>query len=682
MMNKLYPKLALEGMTSNRRIYIPYLLASIGMVMMTYIVQYLRHDPSLDGLRGIDTVRAVLVLGTIVITVFSMIFMFYTDSFLIRRRKKEFGLYNILGMDKGNLSKILFWEILMIFVIVIVLGLIMGVLFSKLAELRMVRIMGGETGFDLSVSLPSAAITIPLFAAIFLVLLVSRLIQVRRASAISLIKSENFGEKPPKGNWFLGIIGVALIIGAYAIAVSIRNPLTAFLLFFVAVLMVIAGTYLVMIAASVVVLRLLQKNKGFYYKPNHFISISSMVYRMKRNGAGLASICILATMVLVMLSSTTCLYFGTEDVINSRYPGEFKITATFDSLDENAMEGVETERRDIEAFISKEGYDVNTVSDYVEAYIDGRIDGDHVTLDSEATDFRATTYHNVASFCLMSIDHYNKLTGENVKLEDGTAIALVLNYTLGSDSLEFQEGQKIQLVKILGEKDMSAPEVNPEIIPQVFLFVPDIQEAVKGMEKFKDFSGNRLLQYRWTFNFDTGIEQEKLYDIRDRLIEYVSMTDRYSKFGGSSVTVETKAWNEAEMYSLTGGFFYLGIVLSILFIAATVLIIYYKQVSEGYEDRGRFEIMQKVGMTKEGIRKSINSQLLMVFFLPLILAGLHLAFAFPLVSKLLTLFSLNNLTLFVKTTVLSFLAFGVLYTIIYKITSNVYYRIVSDTKGE
>lgn len=329
-----YPRLAFDGIRKNKRLYLPYILTQIGMIMMYYIVIFLRYGESLKGTFGEGTVNIVLMLGGWVIAIFACIFLFYTNSFLIRRRKKEFGLYNILGMDKKNISILLFWESLITSAISLFCGLVLGVALSKLAELGLVKAIGGtDISYVFHVSPTAILLTVGVFAVIFLLLFINSVRQIMGASAVTLIRSENLGEKPPKANPLLGITGAVLLIGAYITAVVITEPLSAILVFFIAVIMVIIGTYLLMIFGSVLLCRFLQKRKNYYYKPNHFISVSSMTYRMKRNGAGLASVCVLATMVLVMISSTTCLLFGTEDSINTRYPRDIVLSTGFDTID-------------------------------------------------------------------------------------------------------------------------------------------------------------------------------------------------------------------------------------------------------------------------------------------------------------------------------------------------------------
>lgn len=503
---KLYRHLAWDGIRKNSRLYVPYLLTGVGAVSFFYILVALSRLPE-GTLPGSGSVQVILNLGSFVLWVFSLLLLFYTHSFLIRRRNREFALYNVLGMGKRDIARILCWETLLSGGISLAGGLALGILLGKLAELGLLRMVGAATDMVYRVSAGGLLLTLGLYAGIFLLILISSLVRVGRSTAVQLMRSQAEGEKPPRANWALAVLGILLLAGAYYLAVTIREPLAALTWFFAAVLMVIAATYLLFISGSVTLCRLLQRNPRFYYRKRHFVSVSSLVYRMKRNGAGLASICILGTMVLVMLSSTTCLYFGAEDSLHTRYPRDENITAYFP---------------------------------------------DRASQSGDLTSLR-------------------------------TAVA----------------------------------------------------DAVR-----------RTAQ-------DGGLMENGM------------------------LGVESLAENRGDFYGSYGSLFFLGILLSVGFSLATVLIIYYKQISEGYEDQARFDIMQKVGMTRRDIRSSINSQLLLVFFLPLLLAGLHLAFAFPFVHKLLLLFNLWNTRLLVGTTAASFLAFAALYTLVYRITSNAYYHIVS-----
>lgn len=683
MKKGFYPKLAFDGIRKNKKMYLPYILTSVGMVMMYYIILFLQFSQNIrDAVRS-STAADILGLGSWVIAIFSCIFLFYTNSFLIKRRKKEFGLYNILGMDKHNLSKILFWETLIITVISLVIGLAAGIAFSKLAELIFLRLLKCDASFNLSICPQGLGLCAAVFTVINILLFFNSLRQVQFSSAISLVKSEQTGEKPPKGNWILGILGVLLLGGAYYLALSIKEPLQAMRLFFVAVIMVIIGTYLIMISGSVLFCRLLQKNKKYYYKSNHFVSVSSMVYRMKRNGAGLASICILATMVLVMISSTTSLYFGEEDALASRYPRE--INTSFSSLDTKIYKNGQADkiRSEIDEIAKKHNADVHNSLTYLAGVLSGMVTDGKVETDVRNVYSGAVDYNKVFQFNFVSVDDYNKIMGTDYKLKDGEAMVYLFrkDSNFHGDSISFNGGQSFKIVRYL-DNFISQSDAAMTIVPTMAIFVNDLDKATLGMtDATHQQDSEPVVNFSWSYGFDTGLSDDEQIALSKDINSY--LTDMRVDSDEVLVSeVESSAQNRMDFYALYGGLFGLGIILSIVFIFAAVLIIYYKQISEGYEDQSRFEIMQKVGMTKKEIRKSINSQLLTVFFLPLILAGMHLAFSAPIIKKLLLIFNLTNLNLFIATILISFAAFTLFYMIVYKITSNAYYRIVSGAKED
>ena len=684
MKKGFYPKLAFDGIRKNKKMYLPYILTSIGMVMMYYIIIFLQFSQSIKDAVQSSTVTQILGLGSWVIAIFSCIFLFYTNSFLIKRRKKEFGLYNILGMDKHNLGIILFWETLIIAAISLVVGLAAGIAFSKLAELVFLNLLKSDATFDLTVSSQGIGLCAIIFTVINILLFFNSLRQVRSSSAISLVKSEQTGEKPPKGNWIFGILGVLLLGGAYYISLSIKEPLQALTLFFVAVIMVIIGTYLIMISGSVLFCRLLQKNKKYYYKSNHFVSVSSMVYRMKRNGAGLASICILATMVLVMISSTTSLYFSEEDALTSRYPREININ--FTTLDTQIYKDGQADkiRLEIDEIANKHNADIHNSFTYLAGTLAGMVTDGNVETDVRNVYSGTVDYNRVFQFNFVSIDDYNKIMGTDYKLKDGEAMIYLFrkDSNFNGDKLSFNGGQSFKIVKYL-DNFISQSDAAMTIVPTMAVFVNDLDKATQGMtDATHQHDSEPVVNFNWSYGFDTGLSEDEQIALSKDINSYLTDVSNDFKEDIHSTEVESREQNRLDFFGLFGGLFGLGIILSIVFIFAAVLIIYYKQISEGYEDQSRFDIMQKVGMTKKEIRKSINSQLLTVFFLPLIFAGMHLAFAAPIIKKLLLLFNLTNLNLFIVTILISFAAFALFYMIVYKITSNAYYKIVSGAKEE
>lgn len=674
-----YPRLAFDGIRKNKRLYLPYILTQIGMIMMYYIVIFLRYGESLKGTFGEGTVSIVLMLGGWVIAIFACIFLFYTNSFLIRRRKKEFGLYNILGMDKKNISILLFWESMITSAISLFCGLVLGVALSKLAELGLVKAIGGtDISYVFYVSPTAILLTVGVFAVIFLLLFINSVRQIMGASAVTLIRSENLGEKPPKANPLLGIIGAALLIGAYITAVVITEPLSAILVFFIAVIMVIIGTYLLMIFGSVLLCRFLQKRKNYYYKPNHFISVSSMTYRMKRNGAGLASVCVLATMVLVMISSTTCLLFGTEDSVNTRYPRDIVLSTGFDTIDGLDDSNLEKVAAGVDSLAASHKANASNFASYRSVVTVGTIsDGGKLVAGGTGVTIGSNSNAYIC-FDVVPIEDYNAVMGTNETLEPDEVIVYSYRMKYKYDTVTLGDG-KTYKVKKIADSFLVDGDSAVNIASSIYIFVPDFKSAATDFAKPENHNGVRTVNYKYFRFFDTDLDTA---GERALCNDYIDATKPAMSSYGNMITFSIDSGNVGrdDYYSAFGSLFYLGVMLSVVFIFAAVLIIYYKQVSEGYEDQSRFEIMQKVGMTKKEIRKSINSQLLTVFFLPLAGAGLHMIFASIIIRRILLTFNFNNPVLFAVTTLVCFVVFALFYTLIYRVTSNAYYKIVSGAK--
>lgn len=673
MKNGLYTKLAWTGIQKNRKLYLPYMLTCIGMVMMCYIVSFLKYSPVFGSLPGGDTVQAFLNMGFGVMCVFSLLFLFYTNSFLIRRRKKEFGLYNILGMGKKNLALVLGIKTLLIALITLAAGLFCGILFSKLAELGIVKILGGTADFSFHIDLQSIRDTLLLFVVIYTLLYLNTLRQLHLTNPIELLHSENAGEKPPKGNALVAIFGAVLLIAAYVLAVSIEDPIAAMIWFFVAVIMVIIATYLLFISGSVTICRLLQKNKKYYYKTNHFISVSSMRYRMKRNGAGLASICILCTMVLVMVSSTVCLYIGKEDSLRMRYPRNYNLNVSVESLDMLHGEPVRQSLDALDSICENHGYAPTNVLSYPTAAFAGLIQNDRILLEVPESVNQLMDIENLWQFFIISLEDYNRLMGASETLaEDEVMVYVTKDQTYDAPTLTIGTGEPLQ-VKKQAESFVDNGVDAMQVIASLYIIVPDFDAAVTA---FSEQQTPAELNY--IYAFDLSCSDDAQIALQQEMDAALSEIETQAGEGsGFSLLLEGVASERSFFYGMYGGLFFLGILLGIVFIFAAVLIIYYKQVSEGYEDQSRFEIMQKVGMTGREIRRSINSQVLTVFFLPLIMAGVHLGFAFPLIRKLLLIFSLTNFKLLILVTVCCYLIFALFYVLVYRATSRAYYSIVS-----
>lgn len=670
MKTAFFPRLAWSGIRKNRKLYLPYLMSCVGMVMMYDIVHTLSCSPLLQEMKGGSNVAAVLSLGKFVIAVFSALFLFYTNAFLMRRRFREFGLYNILGLDKRGIRRVILWESLFVAAIGLVGGIALGVALSKLAELGLLNAIRQDIDYRFTVSPEAIGMTLLIYSGIFLLLTLKSLWEVRKCRPLELLRSETVGEKPPKANWALAVIGLLLLAAAYYMAVTIQSPLTALTVFFVAVIMVILATYLLFIAGSVALCKALQKNKKYYYQKQHFVSVSSMAYRMKRNGAGLASICILATMVLVMISSTSSLYFGSNDSIQARFFRNHEIALETKSLDNLSDDSVAKVRAVYQEAFDHHGFTPENVCEYRFAGIAGLVTGNRVEPTPDSLD-----YDRVRMLYFVSVDDYNRVMGTELSLSAGEAYLSTLRCQYDEDTLSVWD-MKLKLVGRLDDF-ISISEAQVMVVPSLCLVVPDY-ETLRPLEGKTDKNGDSMLSHGYYYGYDAAVSDEEaiaIYHDQTRALPQVDFLaeseNGYRYFGGCL------AEEKSDFFTTYGGMFFLGILLSVVFLFAAAMIMYDKQVSEGYEDQARYEILQKVGMTKQDIRKSINSQILTVFFAPLILSGIHLAFAFPLVWKLLQLFNLRNLSLVIGVTAAAFVCFAVFYALIYRLTAGAYYAIVA-----
>ena len=670
MKRGLYFRLAATGMSKNKKFYFPYIFTCFCMVMMYYIIQFLRISDDFRTMRGGESMQMILGMGTPVIAVFSWILLYYTNSFLIRRRQKEFGLYHILGMGKRELVKILIWENLMTAVISIAGGLLGGILFSKLAELAAVRIVGNHLGYKMTIEPKAIYYTVFLFLAIFAVILLRMLIFIFRTKPVDMMKSETAGEKPPKANWILAIVGLIILAGAYWIAVSIEEPMEAMLWFMVAVLMVIVATYLLFIAGSVAFCRLMQKKKNYYYKTRHFVSISSMVYRMKRNGAGLASICILSTMVLVMVSSTVCLYASIEGNLAKGYPQQFSVEmASGSSLEDKDREeklketvGQTINGNKIKLKETKEYHILSTAC----VKTDEGIKFEHENIKS---------LDSLKMLYILTVADYNRLTGENLSLEKNELYVYLPDEAYEKDTFQV-EGCGNWKNKGTPDNQFICGDDVETLNSGVYLIVPDEDVMDQFEAAQRAVYGENASSEKLCYAFDTDLSEEGQVSLVSELQNNIS-TLQLQDEQFPMVNVNARAVSKSDYYALYGGLFFLGILLGSVFIFGMILIIYYKQITEGYEDQGRFSILMKVGMTRKEVRQSINSQVMTVFFLPLAMAGMHTAFSFPIIRKILKMFAMNDEKLLILVMICCYLAFAVFYAAVYLLTSREYYKIVS-----
>ena len=670
-MTGLYLRLAASGIRKNGRTYIPYILTCSGMIMMFYIVGFLTYGDFLNNVRGGNLMSEMLGFGVVVMVVFSAIFLFYTNSFLIKRRKKELGLYNILGMGKLNIARIMIWETLIIFAVSMTAGIGVGILFSKLAMLGAAKMLGEQAAVGFEVNPFVMVLALIFYGIIFFLILLNSLRQVFRARPIELLHSESAGERPPKARVIPALLGLVLLGTAYYMAITIKEPIMAVFAFFLAVLMVIVGTYLLFIAGSVAYCKLLQKNKNYYYKTNHFISVSQMAYRMKRNGAGLASICILSTMVLVTLSSTICLYAGEERMLQQRYPRDIIL-----SPHTVEAEAIPPFIDYVHKKVSGYGEQIQNELYYPYLNITGKFVDGEVLMSPR---YDANLIDDVRSIYIIPADEYSRITGDDPGLSEGEAAIYCKLQPYNYDCIKLDEFGTFNIKKRLENFELIGNDV-ANVMPSVYLLVRDtgiMGDIYDYQLDVYDYPSSVTYYYGFDLDCDRDKKLEIYDDIRHGIWDEAGPFSEDSGYFDTSVSGNCVESDREDFYALYGGLFFLGILLGSVFILAAVLIMYYKQVSEGFEDNRRFEILRNVGMTKQEIRRSINSQVLTVFFMPLVAAGIHTAFAFSIISKLLRLFAMTDVGFLAMVTVCCYIAFAILYVVVYIITSRSYYSIVS-----
>lgn len=675
-------------MKSNRRFYLPYILTVIGTAAAFYIMAAIVSDPGSKELaagtsNGPMYVSMFMTLGMFVLGLFSCIFLLYTNSFLMKRRQKELGLYSVLGMSKTNIAGIMVFEALYIALIGIGGGLAVGILLTKLVSLALFRLMRLPVPFGFSVQPIAIIIVVLFFAGLILLTLLANLAKVGRSCPVELLRGGNVGEKEPKANWFLTIVGVLFLGAGYAVAMLVDNPGMAVAVYFLAVFAVIIGTYCLFTSVSIAVLKALRRNKRYYYKAKHFISVSGMLYRMKRNAVGLANICILCTMVMVMVSGTLSLYLGSEEQVNVYCPSDVVVETTYyASSTEDHVYNEETGEETIEYHTP---YDAAAMDAWFEDYFAA-----HKLTPSSA---KAVEYYSftavdsedhVSLVTAVTAETYAQLTGEAApELAPGEALAHVPSGYKFGDGLNFldKDGNTLS-IQFVGEAQLSSAQVelNTAILSQsedddIVLVVPDtaaLLELVAGQE-----NGS----YVWRGQYDFDASDEALAAMADDYFAASSEGDGVDAGYYDMLRIDLRSEAEQEVYGLSGGFLFLGMFLGIVFLMATVLIIYYKQVSEGYEDNARFEIMRKVGLSEREARRAIRSQILTVFFMPILVAAIHIAFDFNLVVLLLRLFSLTNVKLTALCTLGTLLVFCAVYAVVYALTARSYYKIVRPNSG-
>ena len=650
-----YWKLAFTNLKGNRRVYLPYLLSSVGIIMMFYSINALGQGIDQGALYGGTTVASMMGLGVFVIGLFAVLFLFYTNSFIIKRRKKELGLYNILGMEKRHIAHILFRETLLIAVCSLALGLGLGIVFSRVLFWLLGLLLGTNLAVAFVIPMSAITSTLGLFGLSFLLPLCYNLLQVKLSKPIELLHGGETGEREPKAHWFLAVLGALLLGTGYTMAVTIQDPLSALVFFFVAVILVILGTYLLFITGITAMLKLLKKNKRFYYKTNHFTALSGMLFRMKQNAAGLASICVLFTALLVTVSTTFSLYTSMDGLLRARYPRNVLVSVCDANQEAKDMVRSAVNQKSqelglaLENVVDREGWNITT------ARVGNTLHTQEVSLET------------CAVVNIFTQSEFERFSGQQVDLAENQVLLFDPANTFPEEDTLNIDDKTYEIVP----SDYVMPEASTlaQIYEMYYLVVRD--ETV--VENILAPSGSDTFPI-YSYDFDVaGGDPADIAALREALgtVDFSGPGVEYE-----ALLFEDSATSRQSFMELYGGLFFLGLFLGVLFLLGTALIIYYKQVSEGYDDARRFNIMQKVGMSHKEVKQSIHSQILLVFFLPLVMAVLHLAFAFPMLEKILLVMGLANTQLILLSTLGCVAVFALAYLIIYALTARTYYNIV------
>lgn len=666
----IFSRLAKQNIRNNKSTYIPYMITCIFCIAMIYMMEFLRDCPTLDqAVRQADEVRMIVFTGEIVVEIFCIIFLIYSNSFLMKRRQKEIGLYNILGLERNHIGIVMFLETIITSIGSLAGGIAAGIIGSKLALLLLLKLLHIPSVLGFYISVKGIFTCLFMFGIVFLMILFLNLAKIHLSRPVELLRGNNTGEKEPVAKWLMALIGFICLGAGYYLAVTTESPIKAITIFLLAVILVMAGTYLLFTAGSIVILKFLRRRKSFYYRTGNFISISGMLYRMKQNAIGLASICILSTGVLLMISMTVSIYFGMNDIMLNRYPYDVDMSVTSISEEEcqTAIEAFEKAIADNKVPVEKS---------VEEIYLDivCSKNGDQILIKP------ANTIRNSDSVLVLSLldqAEYERLTGISANLNDGEIFAWYPS-AVQKDSVTVDETE-FTVKKWLDKNPLTCGE--DAVSDNAVLVVTD--------EDFKKFDEMRTEMYKGVSSAPagedltlhlgldiTGSETDKI-DFGTPVMEVVKDLKKNGGLSENSwITSGIRQQEYESYYADNGSLLFIGIFLGSLFLMGTAMIIYYKQISEGYEDQKRFEIMQKVGLSRREVRSSVRRQILMVFFLPLLMAMLHITMAFPMIRRMLLLFGMTNTKLFIGCTAGTVLIFAVVYGLIYLMTARFYYHIV------
>ena len=666
MRKGLYLRLAYLNIKNHSETYIPYMFSGAGCIAFLYIMLFLLASPDTPNIRGGSTVRSLLSIGLGVMGVFSLIFLLYSNSFVMKRRQTEFGLYNILGMEKRHISQMLLAETLITGAASLSAGILAGIVSSKLALLLLLKLLHIPAGFGFYVTWEGVQICAGYYGIVLAIAQVWNMGKVHLSRPVELLAGSSTGEREPKSKWLMGLLGFICLGIGYYLAVTTDSILSAFGIFFVAVMLVMAGTYLTFTTGSIIMLKMMRWNKKFYYKIQNFISVSGMLYRMKQNAVGLASICILSTGVLLMVSASVCLNAGIDETVRTSWPDDMNVKFYGSSLAGAYQDSDYILQKSLEEKFPISEYKRNISLSLMMAW-----NGDNLELTGSDSEI---TLSDIVGVTLIPEKIYMENFGQNEKLRDGEALA----YGFNSKTVRLM-GEEFQIIDNLEKEPLSESFLMNELDDSCYLVTTDADFECMNQKQAELASSFYPVLTEMGINIK-GSEQTKSACsniLHESLKEY---TDSGRISEGSYYIYKSQAQAKADYYDLNGGLLFLGILLGGAFLMGTALIIYYKQISEGYEDRKRFSIMRRVGMSRKEVKSSIGRQILMVFFLPLLMAALHMAMAFPLMRTLLLALGMPSGILYLICTVGTVMVFALIYGVIYIFTARVYYNILGRTE--
>lgn len=668
-----YPRLAMTNIQKNRQIYFPYILTSSFTVMMLYLIHYLAYHKGIDQMAsGTATIRTILMMGVWIVIIFSVIFLLYINSFMMKRRKKEIALYNVLGMEKKHVMIMMFFETLLTAVVSLALGFLFGIIFSQFMNLIFVRLLNVSTTITFGISWESIGLGVCIFIPIYFLTYVLNMIHIKLSNPIELLRGAQSGEKEPKTRFLMTLVGVITLGGGYYLAMTINDPTTAVVTFFLAVLLVIVGTYCLFTAGSVTLLKILKKNKHFYYQTKHFVSVSQLVYRMKQNAVGLASICILCTCILVMLSSTVSLYYGIEETARSYQDdsyhlkiygydnGELPSAEVLDRFYQQTQEQLEEHQIPLKSFIHTLRYTVSVSIQESNQQI--------MTHDEVQGSYR------IGYLVGITQDEYNRAYQQNVHLKD-QEVLLCSNFYQADDMIQIAH-QSYRVNDCIDPPYLL--DSSHEEATKIMILIMKDEESIKNM--MSPFFDEESLYPTDNLSivYQNQSQEEQAEDVIADCINQLTQDAHDPQKGTFSFYASSLYQIKSLLTETYGSLFFLGIFLGVLFLMAAILIMYYKQLAEGYEDQKRFEIMQKVGMNKKEMKQTIRSQVLIFFYLPLVAAIIHMVFAFHMIVTMFEFLVTSGIEVFIVCTVISIIVMAVIYAIVYLLTSRTYYKIVKS----